>query len=348
MKKLAYLLGNLMLLALLSACNNGGKENIDPEEEETGDKDLIENIKFKSVVSIQYNGNSVVINNPLEGNGINSVIDGANLTLYSITSENVEYQLSGQSDNGSFKIYSEHKYKLLLNNLSLQSKDSCVVNLQSSKRCYLVLADGSTNSLTDGTDYFADKEQVSFGEDRKGAVFCEGQLIVSGAGTLNITGRNKHGLASDEYLRIRQGTIHITQALSNGIHVKDYYLQEGGEVQIDGITGKGIKITKGYFDLKDGLLTINTQNDGIYTAYGEDISAAEYDPTIVSDILINGGTLNINCTEDDEYTSKALMSELGNLYLNEGVVNILIEQRSNAYKVVKVYPGNTKLTVTAL
>lgn len=211
----------------------------------------------------------------------------------------------------------------------MSSTDSCAINIQSSKRCFLVLEDGTTNKITDGAGYPTDKEELtSGGEDKKGAFFSEGQVIVSGNGTLELRGRNKHALATDEYLRIRSGNITITNAASDGLHVKEYYWQEGGEINVNN-QNDGLQCSEGYIKIDSGILNIVTADDGILTNYGDEPTDTE---AIDASITINGGDINIIAM-----SGKGMYSN-GNIYLNAGKLTITCTKKE---KVISTNPTKT-------
>ena len=73
---------------------------------------------------------------------------------------------------------------------------------------------------TETENYLADASSYSTvtGEDEKGCFFSEGQLIFSGTGALTVTGNYKHGICSDDYVRLRSGSnITVASAVKDGI-----------------------------------------------------------------------------------------------------------------------------------
>ena len=140
----------------------------------SGDEDYVENYTTSNTIYITYNGSSA----SYEGNvsGVSIAISGADVTVTSTTA-GVNYVLSGSSTEGSFKMASgddNKKFELTLAGLSLNNSDGPAINIQAGKRVYVVLKDGTTNHLSDGTSY------ASSTEDQKGTLFSEGQLLFSG------------------------------------------------------------------------------------------------------------------------------------------------------------------------
>ena len=185
------------------------------------DDDFRENDTFTKTVTIHYNGASVNVRNEVEGVTVDT--DGAHVVVNSTVKE-VEYVLSGSTKNGSFKMYSSNKFKLTLGGVTITNPIGAAINIQSKKRLFVVLADGTENNLADGTNY-----TIVDGEDMKGCFFSEAQLIFSGQGTLNIAGNYRHALCSDDYIRFRKGVkLNIRQAAKDGIHTNDGIIIGGG------------------------------------------------------------------------------------------------------------------------
>ena len=64
------------------------------------------------VISINYDGENVTVENPYENDSINITCNGANVTVNALREDFIAYRLSGTSENGSFRFYSKKKYKL--------------------------------------------------------------------------------------------------------------------------------------------------------------------------------------------------------------------------------------------
>ena len=120
------------------------------------DNDYVENNTFDAVVSISFSGSMAVVSGA--GTGVSVQTDGAHVTVSSST-RSVEYVLSGASSDGSFKIYSRNKFKVVMNGVQLHNPHGAAVNSQCGKSMYVVLADGTANKLSCGSDFvFASRE----------------------------------------------------------------------------------------------------------------------------------------------------------------------------------------------
>lgn len=259
----------------------------------TNADDLIENSTFTSIVAIAM-GTTATITNPLAASGVTITQSNGDVVI-NATASNVEYALSGTTSSGSVKIYSEKKFKLTLNGVSITNNDGPAINIQSSKRAFIVLADGTTNTLTDAATY------ATSAEDQKGTLFSEGQMVFSGNGTLNVTGNNKHAIASDDYVRVRSGNITITGAKTDGIHTNDSFIADGGTVKITA-SSDGIEAEEGYVIINNGTFTINAVDDGIAASY------EGTDATITPYVTINNGSITVNTTTGEGIEAKSVLT----------------------------------------
>lgn len=340
---------SLAVAILFASCKNDNDDNINEISSEgveittltdskstaeggtqtaTNAEDLLENNTFTSVVKITYSQGDVTIVNPLETSGVTITKIGSDVVIKS-TAKEVEYQLSGASQNGSFKIYSDKKFKLTLNGVSLTNDNAPAINIQSGK-AFVVLNEGTTNSFSDSSDYLLVNNENGETEDAKATVFSNDKLIFSGKGTLNVTGNYKHAIASDDYVRVIDGAINVLKSVSDAIHTNDGFFGVGGTLSLSA-GSDAIEVEKGGIVIDDGNYTIKSAGDGIAASYDTDTT---YDPFVTinggsfvidaseegieskSTLTLNGGKFTINTIDDGLNATSAIYINGGEIYIN--------------------------------
>jgi len=289
--------------------------------------DLVENSTFSSTVSINF-GATVSITNPLSGSGVSIVQTGSDIVITSTVSQ-VEYQLSGTTTNGSVKIYSTNKFELNLNNVSITSSSGPAINIQTSKTAYVVIADGTTNTLVDAVTY------PTSTEDQKGTLCSVGQIVFSGTGNLTVTGNNKHAIVSDQYIRVRSGNITVTGAVKDAMHSSDYFIVDGGTLNLTA-SDDGIECDEGYIIINDGTFNINSVSHGITASYDSG------DKTIVPYFTINGGTIKATVSAGEGIQCKNVLT------INNGnITTTSTDDGMNADTAIYINNGSLYLTSSA-
>ena len=307
-------------ISLNTAALTSETENIPTDENDESYEDYVEHSSFSETVSIVYADNEATVSTLPDG--VEATVDGAGVIINS-TIKGVAYELKGSSSNGYFKIYSEKKFHLTLNGVSLTNPTGAPINIQSGKRVFVTLADGTSNSLVDGSSYNTPDD-----EDEKGTFFSEGQLIFNGKGSLEVTGNKKHGIVSDDYIRFRTGTnIYITASNGHGIKANDYVAIGGGvlNIEVSGTAKKGIS-SDGYVLVSGGRTTILTSGDGEYDEDEDDVSGAA---GIKADLYfqMEGGQLNIKSTGAG---GKGINTD-GEIIINDGDIQVITTGQTFTY-----------------
>jgi hypothetical protein len=283
--------------------------------------------KFTNVINVTYSGNTAKVESSLTA--LVTKIDGAYVAVDLAASgiKNANIVVSGNSSDGSLKIYSKNKFKLTLNGVQLESKRGPAINDQCKKRVFVHLADGTTNKLTDSENYvaepyYADGATIAT-EDAKGCFFSEGHMILSGSGSLEVVARHNHGIAIDGYMWMRPGvTLAITECAKNAIHAKGSATDGFGVVinggyiyaNTNGDAGKCIK-TDNNIVVNGGILALNCSGNAAYDAEDADLASSA---CLKSDLntVIHAGALILKCTGDGARNINAN----GYVQINDGSV----------------------------
>ena len=267
-----------------------------PDDEDALDYgDYVENTSWSTTVRITLDGETATVSgNP---SSVIASINGAHVTITS-AAKRVRYIVTGSTDNGSLKFYSEKKFQLQLDGVDITNPTGAAINDQCGKSLYLVLNEGTVNTLRDGSEY-----AMVDGEDQKAALFSEGQILVSGKGRLNIYSVGRHCMASDDYILVRPGCqLYLNSTSGHGIKAKDYVQINGGvinmEIAADGAKGINcdslVCITGGRTTIiNSGTTKPDVDDLGNPVTTGAAGVKADYNMTMT------GGTLNIKCTGDD-------------------------------------------------
>lgn len=249
----------------------------------TDDENYLESGTFAQTINIAYNGNTATVSGSADG--VTITTSGADVTVKSSVS-GINYVLSGKTTDGSFKIYSDKKFELTLNGVDITNNDGPAINSQSGKRAYILLADGTTNKLTDGTSY------ATSTEDQKGTIFAEGKLIFSGSGKLCVYANTKAGISADDFVLIHKNTnIYVKSTAGNGIKANDAVTINGGivNIEVSDNAAKGIS-SDGVVNINGGRTIAITTGDGEYDSDEKDVSGAS-GVKADSTFTISGGEL---------------------------------------------------------
>ena len=304
-------------------------ETIPDDEDALDYGDYVENTVWATTVRINFDGETATVTGNPSSVIVN--VDGAHVTCTS-AAKRVRYIVSGTTSNGSLKFYSDKKFQLQLNGADITNPNGAAVNNQCGKSFYVVINEGTENTLRDGATY-----SMVENEDQKGALFSEGQILVSGKGTLNIYSQGKHCMASDDYVFVRPGChLYLNSTSGHGIKAKDYVYIKGGvinmEIAADG--AKGINCDS-LVNITGGRTTIITSGTSKWEtdSLGELVSTGCAGVKADYNMTMTGGILNIKCTGND---AKGISVTKPFLFKG-GELNVVVtgEQTSVAPKGVK-------------
>ncbi len=174
------------------------------------------------------------------------------------------YCLSGTM-NGNVTINVENKdtVKLVLNNANITSNNTSTINVENAHKVIILVEEGTTNNLVDGTEY----NNLDEDDEPNANIFSKDDLVINGKGTLNITANYEDGIASKDDLKILNLNLNITSK-DDAIRGKDSVCIENANITIKS-EGDGIKSTndtdtsKGYIIINNGNYNIDSSKDAI-------------------------------------------------------------------------------------
>jgi len=236
----------------------------------------VDSITFVHIITVTWNGAQAIIE---QGNvlGVECSAEGGDVVINSTNTHNeLEFVLQGSSTNGSLTYTGSLKCKFYLNGLNLTSTKGAALDILCGKRVALILNEGTENTLVDAPN-----------GQQKAALYCKGHLEIEGPGSLTVTGRAKHGICTKEYLQLKKSTGNVTVngAVSDAIHAGQYFLMNGGTVNVSGQQGDGIQTEILYLD--------------------DDVTPNP-DKEFNGQVFIKGGTINVTVTGE---TKKGIKSD---------------------------------------
>ena len=263
------------------------------DEADSAYNDYVENSSWNKVMYIDFNGESATVTGSVSGVAVQT--QGAHVTVTNLSGP-VKFSVSGTTSNGSLKFYGDKRFQIELNGADITNPNGAAINNQGGKTLYLVLADGTTNTLRDGAEYMMVDE-----EDQKAALFSEGQIAFSGKGMLNVYAVGRGGIRSDDYIRIRPGVkIYINSTALDGLRANDGIIVDGGVINVEtsGVGAKGVR-SEGEMLVNGGrMIAISTGDTRISTEEGivdTTACAALYCGSLLT---VNDGQLKFKATGD--------------------------------------------------
>ncbi|ULQ59512.1 carbohydrate-binding domain-containing protein [Brucepastera parasyntrophica] len=246
------------------------------------------------------------------------------------------YMLSGTLTDGQVHVndVGDNVY-LILNGANITCSNSAPLAIFGSKKKVVTLAPGTTNYLTDGSVYTVFYNSKN--DEPNGTLFAKKALTINGTGTLYVNGNFNNGISCKDNLVILNATV-IASSPNNALKGNDSIIIKDADVTLtsdaDGMKSDSDDDGLGYVYIDNSSVTITAVNDGIDAFRSVRIAGGVFDITTGGgsnavhadddsrkaiksdmDMLIEGGTFNINAYED------ALRSK-GSMVLSGGTMNL--------------------------
>ena len=317
-KKIRAMLGAIVLTASMtvtavgcSSTSAGSTETADAVTEsqtETAEVSNIDGILDSSDMftnrdkEIGYDEESAIAINLSDGastaDSDSVVIDGDTITI----TEEGTYILSGSLTNGQIVVEAENaKVQLVLDNADISCETSAAIYVKNADKVFITTTDGSTNTVCTSGEFEAiDDNNID------AAIFSKSDLTLNGAGSLEVTCENGHGILSKDDLVITSGE-YVVDAGKHALSGKDSVRIAGGTFDLtagrDGIHSENTdEEEKGFVYIENGSFTITSDGDGIDASYVVEIVDGSFD------ITAGGGYEN-----GEVHTDNDMMGGFGNM-----------------------------------
>ncbi|WP_227018491.1 carbohydrate-binding domain-containing protein [Sinanaerobacter chloroacetimidivorans] len=193
--------------------------------------------------------------------GSGTSVDGSKLTITAAGT----YAFSGTLTDGQILVDAGKKdtVRIVLNGAEISCSDNAGIYSMQSKKTIITLAEGTVNSVSDGSAYTYENGA----DEPDAAIFGKDDLTVNGSGALTVHGNYNNGITSKDDLVITGGEINLT-AFNDGLRGRDSVAINGGAFTITA-NGDGIQSnndedpSKGWISLDGGAFTIIAGNDGV-------------------------------------------------------------------------------------
>jgi len=261
-----------------------------------------------------------------------------NTTSISTTSANVtisgtvatitkagQYTISGTLTSGQIVVKVDTgTVKIRLNGVTMGNSTSSPFYIKKATKTIIFLADGTTNSFTDASNY-------SNSDEPNAAFFSNTYLAFTGTGTLNVTGNYNDAISSDDQIVINSGVITVT-AKDDGIRGKDYLKIDGGTIKSTAGTGHAIK-SDNDADAGYGYIVINGGNLNLSSKSKDGIHAKKR-------VIINDGTISIAAP-----SSQGIKAD-SSVVVNNGTINVSSSYEGIESFVIKINGGVSNILAT--
>ena len=256
-------------------------------------RDMDASFDESSATKITLSGDSASVS------GSGAVAEGSTVTISTAGT----YIVSGNLTDGSITVTTSEndKVQIVLNGVKMASSSGPAIDIRSADTCFITLAEGTQNSLSDGSAFAS--------EDANACIYATCDLTINGSGLLDVSGNYRHGVFSKDDLVVYGGSIDVS-AVEDGLNGKDSVKIGAGDISIDsGADGvKSSKSTnpeKGFVYVGGGSLSIDAEDDGIQAKTylciaGGSIEIDAADDALHSDLegALNGGSTTVRSGDD--------------------------------------------------
>ena len=282
----------------------------------------------KGEVSVSTNGSTKISLNEdtVDISGYGAVANGSVITV----SSGGTYEISGTLTDGRIIVDAEgEEVTLLLNGANISCSYSCALYVYEAKTATIYLADGTKNSLSDGSSYsYSDSYSSQADEEPNACIYSKDDLVISGTGSLSIKANLNNGITSKDTLLIEAVCLSIN-AKNTAIKGKDDLVIKSGSYTIDA-EGDAIHGDNNTTIL-DGTYNLTSADDGIHadntvTIGGGTFTITAHEGIEGTVIVINGGKIDISADDDGINAAQKIDGITPKVEINGGEITINMAQ----------------------
>lgn len=372
----------LILLSLFTACTS----DTVVVQEETNTTEVTNDVEVLSSISIEYNEDDLLMDytdyevitldsNSISYTGTNATVDGTTITITKAGT----YMISGTLDDGMIVVNAgqEEDVVIVLDNATIHNEDGPALSVLQADKVIINLAEGSTNTLSDGTNY-----TLLVGEDEPNAtLYSKDDLTINGFGSLTIDSNYNHGIYTKDDLKLVSGSITVN-AINDGIKGKNFIAVKDANITVNA-NGDGLQsnnsedITKGYIVIDGGNIVITAGLDGIQAESqlvvsdgnisvesGSEADSTESGKGLKATVQVEilGGDISLNSLSDDAiHSNTSVIIKGGNLTLSanddaihsdsllqidDGTINILTSYEGLEGNTIIINGGDIELVAS--
>ena len=245
--------------------------------------------------------------------------------------------VSGSLDDGQLGVETADtdKVQVVLAGASIHNEDGPAIYVKQTDKCFVTLAEGTQNTLTDGANYALETDS----DEPYATLFSRDDLTLNGSGTLTVTGAYRHAICSKDDLVVTGGT-YAVMAVEDALRGRDCVKIADGDFALTA-GGDGIKsnndtdATRGFVSIDGGTFAIEAGDDGIQAQTYLRIAGGGLDVSAVDDALhsnlegvLAGGELTIEAGDDAFHAETKLV-------IDDGTVDIVACYEG--YEAEKIY-----------
>ena len=226
------------------------------------------------------------------------------------------------TEDGTYLLSGTYEGQILINvsdGVDISCEDSAAIYVASADKVFITTTSGSDNKVsTTGAFVQTDDNTVD------GVIFSKGNLVLNGEGTLSVTSAQGHGIVSKDDLKITSGT-YVINAAEKGLESNDMIGIAGGNLTIT--AGDDGMNTEGYILIEDGTITITADDDAIHadallTIENGVLQLDAHEGLEATVITINGGTIDLNATDDGINAAQKVDDYTPTVEINGGQITI--------------------------